>query len=224
MKWIPPFLDKRPDITRYGAGEHLLAHTAMKRDIQSLVTNQYDVLVLGAGVHGASIASACAQAGLTTALIEKKDFGHATSANSLKIIHGGLRYLQHLNIKRMRDTIISRKHIMQQAPHCVRPLCCLIPNHGRGLHSNFLMRAALFVNDLIGYDRNSGSGESHVLLNGEVISKSRLFALFPEIVKAKTTGASIWYDAFAVNSEDSPSLLFKRLKNMVLQLQIILRP
>lgn len=173
----------------------------MKRDIQKLVENKYDVLVLGAGIHGATIASVCAQSGLSTALIEKKDFGHATSANSLKIIHGGLRYLQHLNIKRMRDSIASRKLMMAQAPHCVRPLSCLIPNHGNGLHSNFLMRLALFANDLVGYDRNSGSCESHKLLKGEVISKSKLTDLFPDIVKPQTTGASIWHDVLAVNSE-----------------------
>ncbi len=173
----------------------------MKRDIQKLVNNKYDVLVLGAGIHGASIASSCAQSGLRTALIEKKDFGHATSANSLKIIHGGLRYLQHLNIKRMRDSIASRKLMMKQAPHCVRPLSCLIPNHGKGLHSNFLMRIALSANDLVGYDRNADIPDSHKLERGKVICRSKLQKLFPTIVKAQTTGASIWHDVLAVNSE-----------------------
>ncbi len=173
----------------------------MKRDIQTLGKKQYDVLILGAGIHGAAVASACAQAGLATALIEKNDFGHATSANSLKILHGGLRYLQHLNIKRMRDSIVSRRSMLAKAPHVARPLRCLIPNHGKGLHSNFLMRIALFVNDLIGYDRNSGVAAANSLSRGEVISRSRLLAMFPDIVKEEITGASIWCDAIAVNSE-----------------------
>ena len=173
----------------------------MKRDIQTLGEKQYDVLILGAGIHGAAVASACAQAGLATALIEKNDFGHATSANSLKILHGGLRYLQHLNIKRMRDSILSRRSMLTQAPHVARPLRCLIANHGKGLHSNFLMRIALFVNDLIGYDRNAGVAAANTLTRGKVISRSELLALFPDIVKKDTTGASIWCDAVAVNSE-----------------------
>ncbi len=173
----------------------------MKRNIQSLGEKQYDVLISGAGIHGAAVASACARTGLATVLIEKNDFGHATSANSLKILHGGLRYLQHLNIKRMRHSIISRRSMLGQAPHVAHPLRCLIPNHGNGLHSNFLMRIGLFVNDLIGYDRNKGVEKSSWLSRGGVISRSRLMEMFPDIVKENTTGASIWYDAIAVNSE-----------------------
>jgi len=173
----------------------------MKRDIAVLREQKYDVLVLGAGIHGAAVASACARAGLQTALIEKNDFGHATSANSLKILHGGLRYLQHLNIKRMRDSILSRRSMLQRAPHVARPLRCLIPNHGKGLHSNFFMRLGLLANDLVGFDRNRGVAAANRLKRGRVMARKELLLLFPDVVEEETSGASIWYDAIAVNSE-----------------------
>ncbi len=173
----------------------------MKREVSAFVGKPYDVLVVGGGIQGALAACECARAGLKTALFEKDDFGHATSANSLKVLHGGLRYLQHLNVKRMRHSIASRRIMMEHAPHCVRPLRCLIPNHGKGVHGNFLMRIALFVNDLIGWDRNRGIVKGSVLPPGRILSRKQLLALFPDIVKEETTGASVWYDGLAVNSE-----------------------
>ena len=96
----------------------------MKRNIDTLKNQLFDVLIIGGGIHGAATARECARRGLSTALIEKNDFGSATSANSLKIIHGGLRYLQHLNIKRMRESIISRRMMSELSPHNVRELSC----------------------------------------------------------------------------------------------------
>ena len=69
----------------------------MQRDIERLQSQIFDVVVIGGGIHGAWSAWRSVRAGYRTALIEKYDFGAATSANSLKILHGGLRYLQHLD-------------------------------------------------------------------------------------------------------------------------------
>jgi glycerol-3-phosphate dehydrogenase len=76
----------------------------MRRDTDSLAAQVFDVVVIGAGIHGAWIALRAARAGFKTALIERNDFGAATSANSLKVLHGGLRYLQHLDFRRMRSS------------------------------------------------------------------------------------------------------------------------
>ena len=92
-----------------------------------------DIAIIGSGIHGSILALEAAQAGYRVALFEKGDFGGSTSANSLKIIHGGIRYLQHLNIKRMRESILSRRSMMQFAPHLVRPLACLMPTYGHGI-------------------------------------------------------------------------------------------
>ena len=80
----------------------------MKRDLSKLSSRVFDVLVIGGGIHGAITAWDAAQRGLSVALIERGDFGSATSQNSLKIIHGGLRYLQDGNLTRIRTMARER--------------------------------------------------------------------------------------------------------------------
>jgi len=98
----------------------------MKRNVARLAAQQYDVIIIGGGIYGAWAAWDAALRGLTVALLEKEDFGGATSSNSLKIIHGGLRYLQHADIKRMRESIHERAVLMRIAPQYVHPLPCVI--------------------------------------------------------------------------------------------------
>ena len=77
----------------------------MKRDIDRLAAEEYDLLVIGAGIYGACAAWDAALRGLRVALIDRGDFGGATSQNSQKIIHGGLRYLQQADLVRVRESI-----------------------------------------------------------------------------------------------------------------------
>ena len=103
------------------------------RNLKKICADTLDILVVGGGVHGAAIVYHLAKAGYRTAIVEKDDFCAATLANSLKIFHGGLRYLQHFNIKRMRHSIAARREMMQLAPHMVEPQACMMPLSGRGL-------------------------------------------------------------------------------------------
>lgn len=173
----------------------------MKRDLHRLAAHEHDVLIIGGGIHGAALAHACVGLGMQVALVEQGDFGHATSANSLKIMHGGLRYLQHLNLRRMRESILARRDLLSFAPDYVKPLPCLIPNYGNGLRGNMLMRIALRLNDLIGWDRNRGVSASRRLPPGKIIPRSEAKRLFAGISSGEPTGASLWYDALAVNTE-----------------------
>ena len=92
----------------------------MKRELKKLANQTYDLLVIGGGIHGAFIAWDAALRGLSVALIERGDFGSATSQNSLKIIHGGLRYLQDGSITRVRRMAKERTTWMKIAPIAVR--------------------------------------------------------------------------------------------------------
>ncbi|NIM22905.1 MAG: FAD-dependent oxidoreductase, partial [Armatimonadetes bacterium] len=94
----------------------------MKRDLAKLANREYDLLVIGGGIYGACVAWDAALRGLSVALVEKGDFGGATSSNSLKIVHGGLRYLQDANLKLVRTMVRERSAFMQIAPHLVQPL------------------------------------------------------------------------------------------------------
>jgi glycerol-3-phosphate dehydrogenase len=173
----------------------------MKRDLDNIANQNFDVLIIGGGIHGAAIARETALAGLKTALIEKKDFSHATSGNSLKIIHGGLRYLQHLDVRRMRESVKSRKEMMRVAPHLVKPLGCVMPLYGGRIRGKEVMRTALFLNDMISYDRNHSLDACQHLPPGKILSKEQCLRYVSGLDQHGLRGGCLWYDALAINTE-----------------------
>ena len=173
----------------------------MTRDLGRLRGERFDVLIIGGGIHGACAAWDAALRGLSVALIDQGDFGAQTSANSLKIIHGGLRYLQTLSFRRMRLSIEERSALLRIAPHLVRPLPCLIPIYGHGLRGTEAFRAAMFLADLVGSDRNRGLRPEARLPAGRTIPASECRQLFDGFDTAGLTAGALWYDAQAIDSE-----------------------
>ena len=173
----------------------------MKRDLETIQNLQFDLLVIGGGIQGAAICYKAAQRGLRVALLEKNDFCGSSSANSLKILHGGLRYLQTLDFRRMRDSIRSRRELMQLAPHLVAALPCAMPAYGHGLKGKESMRVAMAMNDLISIDRNKGLHPEKQLPAGHILSKAQSLRQIPGISEQALHGASVWYDALAINTE-----------------------
>ena len=104
----------------------------MQRDLNRLTGQVHDLLVVGGGIHGACIAWDAALRGVSVALVERDDFGAATSANSLRIVHGGLRYLARGDLARMRESIRERSTLLRIAPGLVVPLPVLVPTRGIG--------------------------------------------------------------------------------------------
>lgn len=173
----------------------------MKREFDTLTQVAFDLVIVGGGIHGAVLALAAARAGYKTALLERGDFGHSTSANSLKIIHGGIRYLQHGDFKRMRESIASRRAMMAFAPHLVKPLACLMPTYGHGIKGREMMRLAFAVYDMVAFDRNRGLPADNRLPQGTSISVDQVKWAVPGINEQGLTGGAIWYDAIAGNTE-----------------------
>ncbi len=173
----------------------------MERNLSQLGGKQYDVLIIGGGIYGVYAAWDAASRGLSVALIDKADFGAATSSNSLKIIHGGLRYLQHADFKRMRESIAERRILMRIAPHLVHPLPCIMPTYGHAMKGKEVMAVALFMNDLVGFDRNGLADPQKHLPRGRVISKKECLKIIPGIDEEGLTGGAIWYDCQVNNSE-----------------------
>ena len=173
----------------------------MKRNLVRLANNTYDVLVIGGGIYGACIAWDAALRGLSVALVDKGDFGHATSANSLKIIHGGLRYLQDANPKLMRTMSRERRRWMRIAPHLVHPMPCLIPTYRVLTKSKLTLATALKLNDLMSHDRNRLTDPQKHLPSGRTISRTACLQLLPGAAADSITGGAIWYDAQVYNSE-----------------------
>lgn len=173
----------------------------MKRDIQQLTEHPFDVLVIGAGIYGATVAWDATLRGLRVALIDKGDFGGGTSANSLKTVHGGLRYLQQLDFKRMRESIRERRILMGIAPHLVHPLTCIMPTYGHSMKGREVMLAGMILNDIISFDRNRLGDPEKTIPRGRVVSKKTCMRLLPGIDPQGVTGAAVWTDAQMFNSE-----------------------
>lgn len=171
----------------------------MKRDISKLSKKMYDLLVIGGGIYGATIAWDAASRGLSVALVDKGDFCNATSSNSQKIVHGGLRYLQHGDFQRMRESVRERTNLMRIAPHLVHPMPCIIPTYGHLMRS--VMPLALKIFDLVSSDRNKLKDPQKNIPNGRTISKEECLRLIPGIKEEGLTGGAIWYDGQVYNTE-----------------------
>jgi len=173
----------------------------MKRDPAALARSAYDVAVVGGGIYGICVVYEAARRGLTACLVERGDFVGATSSNSLKIVHGGLRYLQHGDLRRMRESIRERARLLRLAPHLVRPLPFVLPTYGHGLRGREVMRAALLLNDLIGFDRSAGVVPDRRIPGGRVIGPEQVCALIPGLERRDLTGGAVWYDCQVGNTE-----------------------
>jgi glycerol-3-phosphate dehydrogenase len=175
----------------------------MKRNISQLKNHLYDVVVVGGGITGSCVAWDAAQRGLRVALLEKEDFGCATSANSLKTIHGGLRYLQDGSLSLMRKMIRERQAFLRMAPHLVHPLTCVMPTYRDQKLSRhkLVLGIGVKLNDLISLDRNWGSDPQKVLPNGRILSRADCLTYLPGLDPDGVTGGVLWHDAQIYNSE-----------------------
>jgi len=176
--------------------------TFVKRDIGALASREFDLAIVGGGVYGAAIAWDAALRGLAVALVERNDFGSGTSFNNLKTIHGGVRYLQHGDLKRIRESVRERRILMSIAPHLVHPLPFLVPTYQGSLtRSRSALRLALFANDLFSWDRNRGARAEKRLPPGRALSRAECLDLAPDLDEPGLTGGALWYDAQMYNSD-----------------------
>lgn len=173
----------------------------MKREIDRLASGKFDLLIVGAGIYGACAAWDAALRGLRVALIDRGDFGAATSQNSQKTIHGGLRYLQQADFKRMRESIRERRTLMKIAPHFVRPFACVMPTYGHFTRGREALSVAMLANDLVGFDRNRIDDPGKHIPRGRTISRREVLELLPGIPTKGLTGGAVWHDCQAHNTE-----------------------
>ena len=118
-----------------------------------------DLLVVGGGINGVAIARDAAGRGLSVLLCDKGDLAGATSSASSKLIHGGLRYLEHGAFRLVREGLAEREVLMHMAPHLVRPLRIVLP-HGPGARPRWMVRAGLYLYDRLGGSRTLPGTES----------------------------------------------------------------
>lgn len=111
---------------------------------------QYDVFIIGGGINGCGIARDAAGRGYRVGLAEMQDLASGTSSKATKLIHGGLRYLEHYEFRLVRESLLERETIWAIAPHLVKPLRFVLPYHPGGVRPAWLLRLGLFLYDHIG--------------------------------------------------------------------------
>ena len=174
----------------------------MIRDLPRLGETSFDLVIIGGGIYGATAAWDATSRGLSVALVERVDFGYATSAQSLRVVHGGLRYLQNLDIPRIRASDRERKVLMRIAPHLVRVLPVVLPTYDRGIQRRPIVAAALAAHELLSCDRNLGIRDPGKRVPmARMISVSECLRLAPDLPAAGLTGAAIYYDGQTTNAE-----------------------
>ncbi len=177
-----------------GGGPGRAEAERMKRDLYAMTSRTYDVIIVGGGITGACIARDAALRGLNVALVEKGDFASATSAASSKLIHGGLRYLQNLELGLVRESLRERRVWSNIAPHLIDPLTFLMPLSGGRLSGRLKMGLALTAYDWLAYDRNRLDDPRKSIPSHRTLSRDEAIALEPGIESEHLTGAAIFYD------------------------------
>jgi glycerol-3-phosphate dehydrogenase len=167
------------------------------RGREGTTAETFDLLVVGGGIQGATLTLEAARRGLAVLLLERGEFGGETTANSLRILHGGLRYLQSLDLPRFRESVGERRWFLRSFPDLVEPLPCLMPIYdpprGGRLRRPAVLRLTLKMNDFL--------SREEALPKGRWLSPSEVMDLFPGVDRRGLRGGALWHDAVAPEPE-----------------------
>ena len=174
----------------------------MKRFIESYQEEIFDVIVIGGGITGASVAYEAATRGLTVALLEKKDFSWATSAVTSKMIHGGLRYLANGEIGLVRESLRERRVLENIAPNFVYPQPVMMTHNSTQFKNNkWVVKIGMLMYDALSYDKNFTWDKSKKIPMHKTISRQEVLKREPNVRATGMTGASIFYDCSSIFPE-----------------------
>ena len=171
----------------------------MQRQLAELSQTEFDLLVIGAGAHGLFAALDASGRGLRVALIDRGDLGAATSANSLRTLHGGVRYLQYLQFERTWESLREQAHWRNMAPELTEELPFVMPCSGWGMRGPAVMLAGLTLHQGLRWLATRRLGNTP-LQGSRVIGRSRYDALSPGVVNADFTGAALWSEVQLLDS------------------------
>ncbi|HEX3492993.1 MAG TPA: glycerol-3-phosphate dehydrogenase/oxidase [Streptosporangiaceae bacterium] len=161
------------------------------RALAEMARTEHQVLVVGGGVVGAGVALDAATRGLSVGLIEARDFGSGTSSRSSKLIHGGLRYLEQLNVGLVREALSERSLLLQRlAPHLVRPVSFLFP-FTHHVWERAYIGAGVTIYDMLGMSM----GQTKGLPGHRQLTRHAALKLAPALKRSAVTGALVYWDA-----------------------------
>jgi glycerol-3-phosphate dehydrogenase len=159
----------------------------VKRTAPDAADQTFDLIVIGAGINGAGIARDAAMRGLKVLLLDKGDVSSGTSAWSTRLIHGGLRYLEHGEVGLVRESLGERERLLRIAPHLVRPLPMLIPVYKGARRGLLTVRAGMILYDLLLPGKSLG--------RHRMLSPEEARARAPGLATENLRGAALYYDA-----------------------------
>jgi glycerol-3-phosphate dehydrogenase len=152
-----------------------------------LAQETFDVLIIGGGINGAGIARDAALRGLRTALVERDDFGSGTSSRSSRLVHGGVRYLEHGHFHLVFESSRERRALMRIAPHLVRPLRFTWPMYRGARVPRWKLSAGLLMYDVLAVFRN--------VRNHRSLDPAEVLAQEPSLRREDLLGGAEYYDA-----------------------------
>jgi glycerol-3-phosphate dehydrogenase len=164
------------------------------RDFEALGDTTFDVLVVGAGIHGLATALDASARGLKVALVDAGDFAAATSFNHQRTAHGGLRSLQSGRLGHARDSIRERRALARIAPRLLRPLPFLVGTYRSWIRNRLALRAAFRLDRWLGRHRNDALEPELHLPPPRLTSRAATLKLFPGVRQDGLTGGANWYD------------------------------
>jgi len=166
----------------------------MERFIDSYSDEKFDIIIIGGGITGAAVAYAASSRGMKVALLEKKDFGGATSAATSKLIHGGLRYLANMEFGLVRESLKERKILGNIAPNFIYPIPFMIPEYRKYRGGMWMIMAGMFLYDMLSFDKKDTWDKSKELPNHDSYRRKKTLRLEPAVKKHKLVGSTIFYD------------------------------
>ena len=146
----------------------------------------FDVVVVGAGVNGLGIAQDAALRGLRVALLEQDDICSGVSAWSGRLVHGGLRYLEHRDFALVRESLRERELLFRLAPHLVKPVRLLMPFYSHNRRPPWLIRLGMLLYDALSFDKKTG--------RHEILDRSGIERRFTGIGRDGLTGSAVFTD------------------------------
>ena len=149
--------------------------------------DRYDLIVIGAGINGAAIAREAALAGRRVLLVEQHDIGGGTTAASTRLIHGGLRYLEHAELSLVRESLHERERLLRLAPHLVAPLPMYLPLYAGAARRPWQIRAGMWLYDLLSRNKS--------LPRHRMLTRAELLAQLPGLAAEALQGGAHYYDA-----------------------------
>ncbi len=164
-----------------------LSPATRESNLRALAEEPFDVVIVGAGITGAGVAREAALRGMRVALVEKDDFASGTSSRSSRLVHGGIRYLEHGELHLVYEASRERRILLRIAPHLVRPLRFLWPVFERSRVPRWKLRAGFLLYDALALFRN--------IANHRSLGRAAVLAEEPALRKAGLMGGFNYYDA-----------------------------